>query len=68
VALLFFETKRKSIAPHGLNFIVGFAMQIIVQRLKHSNRWRGEMQRKMAKTPLKAGTFLDWLNLKKNYL
>jgi hypothetical protein len=52
-------------APHGLNFTVGFAMQIIVQRLKHSNRWWWEMQRKMAKIPLKAGTFLDWLNLKK---
>jgi hypothetical protein len=60
------KTKRKLIAPLGLNFICGIAMQIVVQRHSHSNRWLDVMQWKSAHFALKACRFLDLLNLK-NY-
>jgi hypothetical protein len=62
-----FRDKNIIDSPSWPQFFVGFAMQIVVQRLKHSNRWRDGMQRKFAKIALKARRFLDWLNLKKNY-
>jgi hypothetical protein len=51
-------------APLGLNTCVSFAMQVIVQRHKHSNRWGGVAQWKFAQFALKACRFLDLVNLK----
>jgi hypothetical protein len=59
------ETKRKLIAPLGFNFSCGVVMQIIVQRLNHSNRWVDAMQWKFAQFSLKACRFLDLPYLKK---